>query len=198
MSAEKLLNMIKKEAQDEADRVIGEARKKHNEIMGKAERGSESVVKEILDRAKSDSEAVRNKHLALARLEVKMGGLSQRGDALERVFDKACEKLQASRHKKDYIHRAVKRNSKEFGETVELVVSKADRKLLTTNFLRELSRIKKGTHFSAAKDSADIAGGVIIRLKDMNVEINESFDAKLEAMRQEPPATVLKTVFGGK
>lgn len=191
----KIISKIKEDAEREAEKIKEEARKKEEEILKKAEAEAKSKSDEILNQGKKEAELEKQRILANAKLQAKKIKLDVKEKIIEKSFSLAEEKLKEvvsseeyEKILKDLIREAISTLGRE---DLEVLCRKEDEKVVK-KIIKDLSGVE------LAKDNISTIGGVIVRSKDRQVQVDNTFEARLTRMRDDLRIEVAKILFGGK
>jgi len=191
----KIISKIKEDAEREAEKIKEKARKKEEEILKKAEAEAKSKSDEILNQGKKEAELEKQRILANAKLQAKKIKLDVKEKIIEKSFSLAEEKLKElvsseeyEKILKDLIREAISTLGRE---DLEVLCRKEDEKIVK-KIIKDLSGVE------LAKDNISTIGGVIVRSKDRQVQVDNTFEARLTRMRDDLRIKVAKILFGGK
>ena len=191
----KIISKIKEDAEREAEKIKEKARKKEEEILKKAEAEAKSKSDEILNQGKKEAELEKQRILANAKLQAKKIKLDVKEKIIEKSFSLAEEKLKEvvsseeyEKILKDLIREAISTIGRE---DLEVLCRKEDEKIVK-KIIKDLSGVE------LAKGNISTIGGVIVRSKDRQVQVDNTFEARLTRMRDDLRIEVAKILFGGK
>lgn len=191
MGIEDIKKRILKDAAQQKEEILAEARTKVEEIRKEGERTTEKRKEAII--SKADQEATDERHtvLTMERLEARKQLLTEKQKAIEKAFEKALEML--STHP-DYseIMETLLLEVARGGE--ELILSPRDHESLGNGFLKKVNKNLSQT-LTLSKETREMAGGFVLRTPEM--EINESFEERIRALRDEMEAEVARKLFAG-
>lgn len=195
---EKIKRKILDDAEEEKKGIISEAKGKVAEIRKEHSKKEEKQLKEIARRFESDAKTTEERITSLSTLDMRMELLRAKDDVIKEAFERAKAALKKERkNRKRYrqlLRKWIEKNAKGDWEEAELVTSKGDAHLFTKGFLGELSS-STGKKITLSRSSREMIGGVILRIPEKNIEINGSFDAKLEASRDEMIGEIAKLLL---
>lgn len=95
MSVNDIIEKIKSDSDATADEILAEARGRAEEKLADARRRAEEAARERHDEAEREAETVHVRTLALARLAARDAKLACKQAIVERVFEKAADKIKA-------------------------------------------------------------------------------------------------------
>ena len=191
MGIDDIEKRILKDAEQEKNQILAEARKKAEEIRKEGERAAEKRKEAILLKAHQEAEEKHHTMLTMARLEARKLQLAEKQKVIERAFERSLYMLV---NHPDYstVLETLLLEAAKGGE--ELILSPRDHKQLGNGFLQKINKKIKG-EITLSKETRDISGGFILRTPDM--EINESFEEKIRVLRDEMEVVVARTLFAG-
>lgn len=191
-----LTNKIIEDANGTASRLIAEAKAKEAEVISDKVAEAESEKKMIISRAESEAKIKAERIVSNAHLQVRNMKLTSKGEALDKVFSTAAEKLIQLPSDKvlQFIKNAVL--SLEIKGDEEIVVGE-NNAAVTPEFISELNKElnAKGKigNLKLSPIKRNIGGGFIL-IKN-GVEINFTFEALIKVLRDELEAEVASTLF---
>lgn len=191
MGVKDIKERILKDAAQKKEEILAEARKKAEQIRKEGERTAEKRKEAILLKADQAATEERHTKLTMGRLEARKMQLEEKQKAIEKAFEKSLDMLT---HHPEYtsILETLLLEVARGGE--ELILSPRDRERLGDSFLKKINEKMNG-EIVLSKETRDIAGGFILRTPEM--EINESFEERIRALRDEIEADVARTLFEG-
>ncbi len=197
MPLEKIIERISSDAQKKASEIESAAKAKAKGILNEGEREAEKLKARLLTEAEKEAEEERKRALALARLETRSLILAAKQEAVKTAFNKALEKLLGFSDK-EYQELIKKMLLKITLGDEEVILSTKDRKRLGDEFLKEVNAAlvktgKKG-NLALSKETKDFQGGFILR--SHHLEINSTFSALLDSVRNELEPAIVKVLFG--
>ncbi len=200
MALKDIIARIEAEARAQGERIVADAEARFAQIL---EEGRQEAAKEagsITSNAEKEAQAQASHILTLARLEGRRKVLEAKQEALNTAFWSALERLSNMDDKTylELIKQALTAHAVRGDE--EILVNARDRERITASFLKEVNgdlkeRGLKGA-VELAEETVDIAGGLILRAE--NLEVNASFDALLKTMRDELEPEVAGHLFGNR
>jgi len=196
MAFEDILNRILDDAKKKAREVEDEAKAEAQRIVEDAKKKAESIKAKLLEEAKSRTQEEGKRMLSLARLEARNLVLAQKRAALDAAFEEALKRL-TSLPDGEY-GKLVEKMLLEAVVTgeEEVIVSPSDRERLET-ILDEVNADlrKKGRKgkLKLSQETRDLNGGFVLRSD--GVEINNSFSAILDSLREELEPDLLKILL---
>jgi len=195
--AEKLKEKIIIEANEQAEHVLNEARRRAEGIVSKAEEEAAARKKLLLEKARAQAEERRRRILTIAELEARKKLLAAKEELIEDTFKQALERLQGMETASyQELILPLLFDAAESGRE-KIIVSSQDRRHFTAEFLaraNEALRQKgKAGELSLADESREMKGGFILR--EGEVEINCSFDSILRMQRDQLEPEVAALLF---
>jgi V/A-type H+-transporting ATPase subunit E len=191
MGIEDIKKRILENAAQQKGEVLAGARKKAEEIRKEGERTAEKRKEAIILKANQEATDDRHTALTMERLEARKALLTEKQKVIEKVFEKALEML--SNHPEySEIMETILLEVARGGE--ELILSSRDRESLGDGFLKKVNEKLPG-NLTLSKETREMAGGFVLRTQE--IEINESFEERIRALRDEMEAEVARKLFAG-
>ena len=192
----KLTNKIIEDANATASRLIAEAKAKETEVVSGKVAEAEVEKNMIISKAESEAKIKAERIVSNAHLQVRNMRLTSKGEALDKVFSTAAEKL--IQLPSDKVSSFIKNSilSLEVKGDEEIVVGE-NNTAVTPEFISELNKElnAKGKigNLKLSSVKRNIGGGFI--LIKSGVEINFTFEALIKVLRDELEAEVASTLF---
>ncbi|MBU7024109.1 MAG: hypothetical protein HXS40_08055 [Theionarchaea archaeon] len=191
MGIEDIKKRILEDAANQKEEILAEARKKAEEIRKEGERTAEKQKEAIILKAEQEAAEERHTLLTMERLEARKLQLTEKQKVIEKVFEKALDMLSNHPHYSEIMEALLLEVAKG-GE--ELILNPRDHKTLGDGFLKKVNN-NLPNQLVLSKETRDMAGGFILRTSE--VEINESFEEIVRALRDEMETEVARTLFAG-
>lgn len=186
MSKENLILTIKQNAENEAERIVAEAKEECKNKKDSALSDAQKRKDAILSEAKAFVPVQDSRIMTSAELEVRKVKLKAKQEVLDECFSEALRKI-VNMNDKDYIALVSQMIKSQGQNGDEVIISKNDVKRLTPSVLSKIAK-ELGLELTLSKETGDFAGGIILRQdgcdKNMTVEmelsdIRDRFEAKL-------------------
>jgi V/A-type H+-transporting ATPase subunit E len=191
MGIEDIKKRILEDAAKQKEEILAEARKKAEEIRKEGEKTAEKRKEAIILKAEQEATEERHTLLTMERLEARKLQLTEKQKVIEKVFEKALDMLSNHPHYSEIMEALLLEVAKG-GE--ELILNPRDSKNLGDGFLKKIND-SLPKQLVLSKETRDMAGGFILRTRE--VEINESFEEIVRALRDEMETEVARTLFAG-
>lgn len=191
MGIEDIKKKILEDATRQKEEILAEAEKKAEEIRDEGRKTAEKRKEAILLKAKEEAAEERHTKITMERLESRKLQLTEKQKTIEKVFEKSLDMLVNHPDYNRFMETMLLTVAKG-GE--ELILSPKDLQRLGDGFLKKINETLE-TEITLSKETRDIAGGFILRTPEM--EINESFEEKIRALRDELETEVARTLFAG-
>ena len=198
---EKIEEIIINEAKAKAEEIITKAKEKAQKILDEAKREAEKEVNEIINRRKVDAEARARRIISEARLEARLKLLNAKEEVISNAFDTALERLKEfcqTPEYKEVLENLIKDAAITIGGgNLEVLLSE------NTNIEPDLSKIAKevekqtgtATSIVISKDKVKSIGGAIVRSLDQSFTVDNTFEARLERVREQLRVSVANVLF---
>lgn len=194
METDKIRNAILKKAKSEADQIIADARTRATEMIDKAKEQRRYRFED--EKKKSISEARReaSKLVAQSSLKSRQDILREKDAILNTIIEKVKDELSRTAMDKESFFSLIRETVEAF-ETDEQVVIFVSPKDLTTvrRFIEEDSDLKG--KISDVKE-LDCLGGILAQTMDGMVNIDNTYDTRLEMLMPKILPEVGKNLFG--
>lgn len=182
---EKILKHIEDDAAAAAESIVKQAQDEADKMLADAKEDSGKKCADIAERSRNDIQACLSRAESAALLKEKKLILSAKQQIINEVIAKAKESLLELPDKEyfDVIIRMVKKYA--LGQAGQILFSKADRKRLPEQFeavLQSALSDTEGATITVSERTGDIDGGFILLYGD--VEENCSFDALFFASKE--------------
>ncbi|MEG1795079.1 MAG: V-type ATP synthase subunit E [Clostridium sp.] len=194
---ENLTSKIIKDAEVKADNIINEAKIKETEIINKKIEVANKMASNMVENAIVETKVIIDRMLSKAELEVRNEKLSAKQEIIEKVFDKAQEKL--SKMNLDTFQKFVRNSilNLDIEGDEEIIMSIDDKAKLPKDFLTDLNNqlitLGKKGNISFSNELRNINGGYI--LTKGGIEINNSFKSMISSLKDELEYGVNNVLF---
>lgn len=191
MGIEDIKERILTDATQKKEEILAEAREKAKKIQKEGEKAAEKQKESIIEKTKKEATQEHDTRLTMEKLEARKKQLEEKQKAIDKVFEKSLEKLSNHPEYTKIMENMIV-NVATGGE--QLILSPGDHSQLGESFLKTINQKIDGD-ISLADETRDMTGGFILRTPEM--EINESFEEKIRALRDEMEAEVAQKLFEG-
>ena len=185
MSAEKIIERIKKDAKKQIDEIIKSAEKKASEILESSRKEAEKETEVIISNGKKQSENLGKILLSKANQDSKRATLNAKEIAIEECFKKALEKL-SSLDKGRYISTVTKymeKGQRRLGKQCSVLISKEEDKSIAKKLDITIS------------GKIEATGGIMMQSKDGQVTLDYTFEGILAREKNKIRIKVGKLLF---
>jgi vacuolar-type H+-ATPase subunit E/Vma4 len=185
MTAEKILEQIKKDSEKEINQILKEAEKQTASIIDIARKEAEVESEKILSRGKNQSENIKKILVSKASQDAKREAMKAREKIIEECFTKAYQKLSELSEKeyKKIVTNLTEKGLKKLSGACLAIVSKDEDK-----------EIAKNLGLKVAGD-VDASGGIILKSGDGQITLDNTFDGILERKKDRIRIKVGKLLF---
>jgi len=170
MSAEKIIEQIKKDSKKEIDQILKEAKTQAADIIKDAKKEAEQEAEKILSDGKQQSENLKKTLISKANQDVNREIMNAREKIIEECFTKAQHELSILKGNNydKIVKKLIEDGKKKLGEEFILLVTRdADKKIAED----------LGIHVDGFTESS---GGVILKSKDGRIVLDHTFDGILK------------------
>ena len=200
--AERIEELVLSDAKERAEKVLSEAEKKAKSIVEEARREAEKEAEAIISKKKTEAKAYARRILSEARLKAKLKVLNAKEQLVSEIFDEALKKLKElaqSPTYKDVLESLIRDAAITIGGGDLEILLPSD-----TNVVLDLDRIAKEaeaetgnkTSLTISDERIKSVGGVIVRSKDKLLTVDNTFESRLERLRERLRVSVANILFG--
>ena len=185
MTAEKIIEQIKKDSQKEINRILKDAEEQTTSILKDAKKEAEQNSDKILLNGKRQSENIKKILISKANQDNKREMMKEREEIIEECFTKAHHELSILKGKEyeKIVKKLIEDGRRKLGGKCSLLVSREADKSIA----EELGITVDG--------HVETSGGVILKSVDGRVTINHTFDGILEREKAKIRRKVGKLLF---
>ena len=182
-SDQKLGNTIDKilaQTQSEISLSLKKSLQESLETLTKTESSLEEEYDRIIDEGKKEAEKIEKQIIGSSDLESRNKQILLVEDSVQKVFDKAIEKIKSSTHDDNYsklVESLLAESTNALGTSEVTVYTNSKDKQIVQSLLSKFS----GAELS--NDSIDCLGGVEVKSKDGTMTFNNTIDARVERMK---------------
>lgn len=185
MTAEKILEQIKKDSEKEINQILKEAEKQTASIIDIARKEAEIESEKILSRGKNQSENIKKILVSKATQDAKREIMKAREKIIEECFAKAQRRLSALKEAeyKKIVANLMEDGRKKLDGQCTIVVSRdIDRKIAKSMGLKVTGTV-------------EASGGVILKSGDGGINLDNTFEGILKRKKDEIRIKVGKLLF---
>lgn len=200
-SVQRITSKILDDANKRSQEIIGDAEREGQEKIEAAKRKGEEIKKRLVEGAEKTADQARKKIVAEAKIKARTTILESKEKLIREAFEKAQERLEKLPKDKTYpevLRKLVADTCIEMGGgELELIVRKEDEKALAKGLKKMEKEVKEATGKPTTLkiSTADIGPGVIVRRGDGKVEIDSTFQKRLDLLRSELRLQVAGVLF---
>ena len=177
---EKTVDKILNQTENELVTSLKNSFEESNETLSKSVTSLEQEYDRIIDEGKKESEKIEKKIIGSSDIESRNKQLLLVEESVEKVFDKAIEKISSANRNENYsklINNLLDESTSALGTTDVIVYTNSKDKVIVEPLLSKFS----GSELSS--ETIDCLGGVQIKSKDGSMIFNNTIDARLERMK---------------
>jgi len=200
-SVERIVDKIMEDARRRAEEIRGNAEKEAQEKIESARRRGEALKKRLVDEARKEAEQVKRRLIAESRIKARTVLLESKERLIEEAFKQARDELRRLSEDKGFpkilATMALETCVALGGGELEISVGRDWKDMLS----RELGRIEREVEKSSGRKSKlrlreeSIGAGVMVRSLERGVQIDSTFDRRLELLRNELRLKVAEVLF---
>ena len=189
---DKIVESIRSEAQEKADKIIQEAEAEVAVINSDAEKAAEAEKNKILDNGKKQYDMKYQQIISEAKMNARRAELGAKEEVIEAAFTKATEnlKVKASSDDNEYsesLIKMIKEAACELGGGDLIVQVKESDIANVEGQLKQLSSdiaTKTGVSTTLTMgESINAIGGVILKTKNGDIEVNNTIESRLDRFK---------------
>ncbi len=185
MSAEKIIEQIKKDSEKEIKKIQKEAETKAEEIINKAKKVAEEQSKKIEENGKKEAENNKKILISKAHQNASRKIMNAKEEVISKCFTDAKEKLSKIKEKEyqKIVETLMKKGSEKIsGKTIVYISKESDKKIAEKLKLEVAGKIQS-------------IGGIILSSKDSKVTIDNTFEGILKREQSDIRNKVGKMLF---
>ncbi len=185
MSAEKIIEQIKKDAQKKVKEILIEAEKQAKNLSNDSRQEAEEKAEKVLSDGRKQSEKLRKILVSKADQDTKKEIMNAREKIIEECFIKAHHKLSTLSEKeyKETVAFLMRDGSKKLGGECTVIISRdADKKIAENMGLKVTGNVES-------------SGGIILQSNDGRVTLDHTFDGILKREKDKIRIMVGKLLF---
>jgi len=177
---EKTVDKILNQTENELLTSLKNSFEESKETLSKSLNSLEQEYDRIIDEGKKESEKIEKKIIGSSDLESRNKQLLLVEESVEKVFDKAIEKISSANRNENYsklINNLLNESTSALGTTDVIVYTNSKDKGIVEPLLSKFS----GSELSS--ETIDCLGGVQVKSKDGSMTFTNTIDARLERMK---------------
>lgn len=192
-----LTSKILKDAEVKRDNILAVAEEEKAKILNKKKDEAKTLEATMLEKAESEAETRKERVISSAELKARNEKLQAKQTVIKEVFEKAVEEL--CKLGKDEYLKFIKDGVTSLTVTGDenLILNAEGQKLVHEAFVKsindEVSAKGKKANIKLSSTVGNFKGGFILE-KD-GIEINNTFEALVESMKEEMELEVAKALF---
>jgi vacuolar-type H+-ATPase subunit E/Vma4 len=185
MTAEKIIEQIKKDSQKEIKQILEDTKKQATSILKEARKEAEQESDKILSYGTQQSENIKKILISKANQDTKREIMNAREEIIEECFTKAHHKLSILKGKEyeRIVKKLVEDGRRKLGGECSLLVSRGADKTIA------------GDLGIPIDGKVETAGGVVLKSVDGRVTLDHTFDGILEREKAKIRRKVGKLLF---
>ena len=185
MTAEKIIEQIKKDSEKEINQILKEAKQQENDIIKEAKEEAQQESEKILSDGKKQAENIKRILISKANQDAKRELMNAREKIIEECFTKAHHELSILKGKKyeKIVRKLIDDGRKKLGGASLLFVTREAGKKIATEL---------GIKIDGYIESS---GGVILKSTDSRVILDHTFDGILKREKDKMRPIVGQILF---
>lgn len=191
MSIENITANILKDATKGADDAVNVAKKNAEDIINKAKEEAAEIIKASAEKAQKEAESLKSRKVSAAELQMRKMMLQAKQDAIKNSFNTALEKLKNMPEEK-YINYLAEEIIK-VPNNGTIILNKKDKEKIGEKLIKLVNEKLNAEKYTLSNNTVNSSGGFV--LKSGNIEINNTFEAILDSMKDELTNEVAGALF---
>ena len=185
MSAEKIINQIKKDSQKEINQILKDAEKEAEIIITTAKEEAKKQVEKIQTDGKIQSENITKIHVSKANQDMKREIMNAREKIIDECFVKAHHKLStlSEQKYKNIVRKLMRDGQKKLSGDCTVKTSRPIDKQIAKDLGLQIS------------GSVESSGGIILMSNDGRILLDHTFDGILKREKEKIRIKVGKLLF---
>ena len=185
MSAEKIIQLIKKDAESEVKNTLKNAIKQANSIIEKAKKDAKKQAENIISDGEKNSENIKRILIAKAKQEISHEFMNVKETMINESFLQAYSQIPKIKEEeyKLIITKLMKSSIKKLGEDCKISISRDFDKIIANNLNLKVI------------GSTDSAGGFIAISNDERIKLNNTFEAIIKRKKDKIRIKIGKILF---
>lgn len=192
--------------------IFNEAKSKRDELLNAATKWAENYEKEktdainkkideIIQQTKKNAEQQARQLVLSAQVEQKNIRLKKEADLIEEIFIESVDKLELIRKDSNYPEMIKSMITEAILKLTEddlfIIIDERDENIITRDFLSSIEIIFVFTYnrpirLDIAEEKIKTSGGIIIKVKDKNLYINNTFEERLNILKNQIKTDIIK------
>ncbi len=185
MSAEKIIEQIKRDSEKEIKQIKSEAEKQAKNIIQTVKKETKAEAEKILESGKQQSESLKKILVSKANQDVKRDVMNAKEKIIDECFTKAQHELSILKGERyeNLVRKLIKDGQEKLGSNCTALVTRdADKKIAGDI----------GINITGTIDSS---GGIILKSADGKVTLDHTFDGILKREKDKIRVKVGKLLF---
>lgn len=192
MSIENITANILNDAKNTAENSLANAELTGQDIINNAKKEAEEIKKAEAEKALKDAESIKSRKVSAAELQGRKMLLSAKQEAINKSFNVALEMLRSMRSD-DYIDFLVNQIVTIPNCEGTIILNELDREKIGEKLVNSVNEKLNGKKVTLSNETQKAAGGFV--LKRGNIEINSTFEAILNSMKDELTGEIASALF---
>jgi len=173
---DKILNKSEKEILESLKQSLDDSKKTLSESLSSLEQEHDRIIAE----AKKEADKLQKQIIGSSNLEARKKQIMLMEDSIEKVINKAIEKLPGLVRNKDYtklMTKLINEAIKSLGTSEVVITTNSKDKTLVKSIL------KKFDGATLSSDTVECIGGIMAKSKDGSMNFDNTIDASLERLK---------------
>lgn len=192
MSIENITADIINDAKNIAEDSLANAEKTKQEMINNAKYEVEAIIRAAAQKAAKDAEDLINRKISAAELQKRKMMLDAKQQAIKRSFDATLVKL-TTMQSEEYLNYLIQEIVKIPNCEGNIVLNAKDRENFGEKLVKAVNEKLGAVKVALSDNTVQTSGGFV--LKRGNVEINNTFEALLDSMKDKLTSEIANALF---
>lgn len=201
---DRITRSIEEETKGEKEKILKEAEEEAEKVKSASRERAQSEAEEIIQEGEAEADAMERRVLSSARMKSRRRRLEARDEMIKNVFTNAMKELKDLREKREEYTKTVKDLIRSGGIVVdggnlEALILEGDDPLSKEQIEKLSSDISektgKDTSLKLLNELDNVSGGAIVQKSDGSMRCDNTFEARLERMKDSLRTEVAEMLF---
>lgn len=189
-----LTSKILKDAEDRKEDILSEAEQEKNKILNKKQEEASIAEKSILEKAEREAASNKERIISSAQLQARNEKLQAKQEIISEIFEASIEALcNISKDDfKEFIKTSILNSNIEGNQ--KLILNDSGKKIVDETVVAEINKeLGSKASVTLSEEIRNFKGGFI--LEKEGIEINNTFEALVNSLRDDLSLEVAKVLF---
>lgn len=189
-----LTSKIIKDSEEKKANILKDANEQKSKILSKKNDEAQRDKEAVIEKAKLEAASRKERIISSAELKARNSKLEAKQHIIDEVFSRSIEELSKlpSEDFKSFVKETIKNTAIDGDE--KIILNDEGKKVITSDVLNELNaELSQKGNLTISDETADFKGGFV--LEKNGIEINNTFEALVNSLRDELEFEVAKVLF---